>query len=199
MRGCAASAFERRLTTGDLRGRRLAAMSLLHHPVPQRKSVGGLTAIRIERPLSDVAAVAAARSRLDSSLSGYEPSRSTRDAVQAVARVLRAREGALREHSTRRRETRDASDAIRRTAGGETSSARECTAHHRSAVEHGVRRIRAQPSTRRGAPEKVLVAVKGRLAHAVTATMPGRATASRRPRWRRTSADWAISALYDAA
>jgi hypothetical protein len=150
-------------------------------------------------PCSDVATVMAARSRLDGSLSGFN-----RHAGLA-AEFRRSLEQFERLKDTFERSravvsgTREASGAIRRSAVLERLRApRECAAIHRSGVELGVREY-VHSLRREGVPpEKVLIAVKGRLANVVTATTPDA------PRHEAAAlADdvsrWAISALFDAA
>jgi len=150
-------------------------------------------------PYSDVATVAAARSRLDGSISGYN-----RHAALAAQfrRSLELFERSKESFASTRAavwQTREASDAIRRAAIFERlRAAREAAANHRFGVEVGVREFVHSLREEGVAPEKVLVAVKGRLAQAVTAATPDA------PRHDAVAlaedvSRWAISALFDAA
>ena len=150
-------------------------------------------------PCSDVPTVAAARSRLDGSVSGYN--RHSGLAAQfrrSLEQFERSRDSF---ESTRAAvwETRETSEAIRRAAVFERlRAARECAAYHRFRVERDVREYVHSLRHEGLPPEKVLVAVKGRLARAVTPTTPDA------PRLEAASlaedvSRWAIAALFDAA
>jgi len=150
-------------------------------------------------PYSDVAPVVAARSRLDGSISGYN-----RHAALAAKfrRSLELFERSKESFESTRAavwQTREASDAIRRAAIFERLRAeREAAANHRFGVEVGVREFVHSLRREGVAPEKVLVAVKGRLAQAVTSATPDA------PRHDAVAlaedvSRWAISALFDAA
>ena len=150
-------------------------------------------------PCSDVATVAAARSRLDGSLSGYNRHAGLAEQFRrSLERFERSRESF---ESTRAAvwETRETSDAVRRDAAFERLRAvREGAANHRSGVEVGVRDYVHSLRHEGLPPEKVLVAVKQRLTHAVTPTAPDA------PRLEAAAlaedvSRWAIAALFDAA
>ena len=150
-------------------------------------------------PCSDVPTVVAARARLDGSLSGYN-----RHAG------LAAQFGRSLEHFERSKEifestraavwqTREASDAIRRAAVLERlRAAREGAANHRSGIELGVRDYVHSLRHEGVPPEKVLIAVKGRLARAVTTTAPAAPRLDAAVLAEDVSR-WAIGALFDAA
>jgi hypothetical protein len=150
-------------------------------------------------PCSDVATVAAARSRLDGSLIGYN--RHAGLAAQfrrSLEQFERLRE---RFESTRAAvwETLDASDAIRRTAVLERlRAAREAAAFHRSGIELGVRDYVHSLRHEGLPPEKVLVAVKGSLDRVVTPTAPDAPRLDAAALAEDVSR-WAIAALFDAA
>jgi hypothetical protein len=150
-------------------------------------------------PCSDVPTVVAARARLDGSLSGYN--RHAGLAAQFRRSLEEFERSKASFESTRAAvwETREASDAIRRAAVLERlRAAREGAENHRAGVELGVRAY-VHSLRREGLPpEKVLVAVKGRVARAVTVTAPDA------PRLDAASlaedvSRWAIHALFDAA
>ena len=150
-------------------------------------------------PCSDVATVAAARSRLDGSLSGYN--RHTGLAAQfrrSLEQFERSRQSFERTRAAVW-ETRETSDAIRRAAAFERlRAARECAAYHRSGVELGVRDYVHSLRHEGLPPEKVLVAVKRRLALAVTPTAPD-APQLEAAALAEDVSRWAIDALFDAA
>jgi hypothetical protein len=150
-------------------------------------------------PCSEVATVVAARSWLDGSITGYNRHAGLAAQFRRSIELFERSKSSFESTRAAVRETRDASEAIRRTAMLEhLRAAREGAARHRSEVELAVR---AYVRSLRGeglAPEKVLVAVKGRLVRAVTATTPDA------PRYEAATlaedvSRWAISALFDAA
>lgn len=150
-------------------------------------------------PCSDVATVMSARARLDGSLSGYNRHAGLAAQFRRSLEQFERSKDAFESTRAAVWATREASGAIRRSAVLERlRAARECAAHHRSGVELGVREY-VHSLRREGVPpEKVLVAVKGRLANAVTATTPDA------PRLEAASlaedvSRWAIAALFDAA
>jgi len=150
-------------------------------------------------PYGDVASVAAARSRLDGSISGYNRHATlAAEYRRSLEQFERSKESF---ESTRAavRETRAAAEEIRRSSVIERLRAvRLGAANHRSGVELGVREYVHSLRHEGLPPEKVLVAVKGRLARAVTAATPDA------PRHDAVAlaedvSRWAISALFDAA
>jgi hypothetical protein len=150
-------------------------------------------------PCSDVATVAAARARLDGSLSGYN--RHAGLAAQ-FRRLLEKFERSKETFETTRAavwETRETSDAIRRSGALERLlAAREGASVHRSGVELGVRAYVHSLRHEGVPPEKVLVAVKGRLVLAVTPTTPDAPRLDAAALAEDVS-QWAIAALFDAA
>jgi hypothetical protein len=150
-------------------------------------------------PSGDAAPVVEARARLDDSISGYN--RQARLAAQyrgAVERFERARESfeTLRAGVST---THEATLAVKHAVELERlRSARESTAFHRTGVQLAVREyvhsLRDQGIT----PERVLVAVKGRLLHAVTAHAPD-APRLESVQLAEDVSRWAIAALFDAA
>jgi hypothetical protein len=150
-------------------------------------------------PHGDVDRVVAARARLDDSISGYN--RHARLAAQyrnAVERFARARESfeSIRAGVSVTQET---ASAVKRAVELERlRAARETTAHHRTGVEHAVRAYVMSLRDQGISPERVLVAVKGRLSDAVTATAPD-APRLEAIQLAEDVSRWAIAALFDAA
>jgi hypothetical protein len=150
-------------------------------------------------PYSDVATVVAARSRLDGSISGYNRHAALAAQFRRSLELFERSRESFESTRAAVSQTREASDAIRRAAIFERlRAAREAAATHRFAIEVGVREFVHSLRQEGVAPEKVLVAVKGRLAQAVTATTPDA------PRHDAVAlaedvSRWAISALFDAA
>jgi hypothetical protein len=150
-------------------------------------------------PYNNVDSVSAARSRLDGSISGYNRHATLAAQFRRSLEQFERSRANFESIRTAVWQTLEASDEIRRTAMLERLRvAREGAARHRSAVELGVRDYVHSLRHEGVSPEKVLVAVKGRLAHAVTASAPDA------PRFEAVSlaedvSRWAISALFDAA
>jgi hypothetical protein len=150
-------------------------------------------------PYSEVATVVAARSWLDGSITGYNRHAGLAAQFRRSLEQFERSKSSFEATRAAVRDTHDASDAIRRTAMLERlRAAREGAARHRSGVELAVRAYVHSLRDEGLAPEKVLVAVKGRLARAVTSTTPDA------PRFEAATlaedvSRWAISALYDAA
>jgi hypothetical protein len=150
-------------------------------------------------PGGDVARVVAARDRLDDSIINYN--RHARLAAQfrsAVERFERARES-FQNLRAGVSVTQEAASAVKHAVEVERlRTARETTAFHRTGVKHAVRAyvhsLRDQGIT----PERVLVAVKGRLVHAVTAGAPD-APRLEAIQLAEDVSRWAIAALYEAA
>ena len=150
-------------------------------------------------PSGDVARVVAARARLDDSISGYN--RHARLAAQyrsAVERFERARESfeSLRAGVSMTHEA--ASAALHAAELERLRAAREGTAHHRTGVQLAVRAYVHSLRDQGVAPERVLVAVKGRLMHAVTALAPD-APRLEAMQLAEDVSRWAIAALFEAA
>jgi len=143
--------------------------------------------------------VVAARARLDDSISGYN--RHARLAAQyrnAVERFERARESfeSLRAGVSVTHET---ASAVKHAVELERlRAARETTANHRTGVQLAVRAYVHSLRDQGISPERVLVAVKGRLTHAVTTTAPD-APRLEAVQLAEDVSKWAIAALFDAA
>jgi len=150
-------------------------------------------------PGGEVARVVAARARLDDSIIGYN--RHARLAAQyrvAVERFERARENFenLRAGVS---VTHEAASAVKHAIELERlRSARETTAQHRTGVQVAVRAYVHSLRDEGISPERVLVAVKGRLMHAVTAAAPD-APRLEAIQLAEDVSRWAIAALFEAA
>ena len=150
-------------------------------------------------PYRDVATVVAARSRLDGSISGYNRHAGLAAEFRRSLEMFERSRESFESLRAAVLQTREASDAIRRASILERlRAAREAAANHRFGVEVGVREFVHSLRQEGVPPEKVLVAVKRRLALAVTAMTPDA------PRHDAVAlaedvSRWAISALFDAA
>ena len=150
-------------------------------------------------PCGDVPTVVAARTRLDGSISGFNRHARLADNYRrACERFERARDAhdALR---TAVEQTQAAAVAAQRQAGLELlRSARQCVDIHRSGIQLAVRSYVQSLRAEGLPPERALVAVKHRLAHAVTDAKPDapRFDASRLAE---DVSAWAIAAFFDAA
>lgn len=150
-------------------------------------------------PCSDVPTVVAARSRLDGSLSGYNRHAGLAAQFRRSLEQFERSRDSFESTLAAVRETRETSAAVRRDAVLERlRAARKCAAYHRSGIEVGVRDYVHSLRHEGLPPEKVLVAVKRRLAHAVTPTAPDAPRLDAAALAEDVSR-WAIAAMFDAA
>jgi len=149
-------------------------------------------------PAGEAANVVEARVRLDDSISGFN--RSARLAAQhrgAMERFERAREAFERTRAG----TVQTHDAAQITIQGaeleRLRAAREMTAFHRTAVERAVRLYVWSLQDEGMSPERVLVTVKHRLAHAVKVDAPDAPRLEATQLAEAVSA-WTIAALFES-
>jgi hypothetical protein len=145
--------------------------------------------------------VVAARSRLDRSISGYNRhsliSERHRRSLERFQQA-QARYEAIRAAVEETQAVFEAQQAARVAEVEHWREARAAAERHRVGVEYGVREYVHSLRDEGMAPEAVLIAVKRRLAHAVTTDAPD-APMFESSRLATDVGTWAIAAYFDAA
>jgi hypothetical protein len=145
----------------------------------------------------EAANVVEARVRLDHSISGFN--RHARQAAQyrgAIERFERARDAFERTRAGTAQAHDAAQIAIQGAELERLRTARELTAYHRTAVERAVRLYVRSLKDEGMPPERVLVTVKHRLAHAVKADAPD-APRLEAIQLAEAVSGWTIAALFE--